>query len=157
MAGLATAASGATTWNLVKKKLVNNAAIDELAGPAEGGAEETPGPSIKKRGRKAESDEPKATKKRVRKNVIKTEEGDNGLSSPAPSNDQPKQPKTPKKRAKKTVPKVEDDDNDLSALGLSNNDEPETPTKSARPIQGDNSLSAVGLSSPVASDNAAEE
>lgn len=84
----------------MKKKLIKAAEPVEPEETAEADDEETPQAASKKRGRKAEKDEPKTPKKhgrkaktdetetpkkRVRKNMPPTDEGDNGLSSPAAS------------------------------------------------------------------------
>ncbi|KAL8794351.1 MAG: hypothetical protein Q9195_003048 [Heterodermia aff. obscurata] len=79
LAGLSNAASGATTWSALKKRL--NASAE----PAEAGSEQvTTAVTTKKRGREPESNEPKAPKKRAKKNGPKTEEGDDNADEVAP-------------------------------------------------------------------------
>ena len=132
LAGLTTTASGASTWAQLNKKLARAAAPVTSANVAEGDEEVTPGPVGKKRVRKAENKEPKTSKKRAKKTVPKTEEGDNNVLTLGPPFGQPL-PLHPH----------EEGNNDLSSLGLSPRGEvtPEATRMEIATEEGENALS----------------
>lgn len=130
LAGLTTLGSATTTWHQLNKKLTKAAAPVTSADVAEGDEEVTPGPVGKKRVRKAENKEPKTTKKRAKKTVPKTEEGENNVLILGTHFGQPL-PLHPN----------EEGNNDLSSLGLSPRVTPEATGMEIPTEEGENALS----------------